>query len=186
MLFSEHYGKEISAANAAVYKMGLADLAPEDLGRACSKALTMCRFMPTVADIRAQVEQDRKLLASSECDREWALLLSYAHWENPYGGGNIIGETKRVEQRKDGTFALVRVPGEPISEQASYAVRCIGGYAVIQNTASEHLPLLFKQFAEFYQNRTAMQGLMLSDADAKRVLGKVEQVKLTAATKESL
>lgn len=174
MLFSEHYGKELSIGNIAVYEAALADLEPDDLERCCRIALRQCRFMPTVADILAQQARDQKLLSTGECEREWATLLSYAHWENPWGE-TVIGETKRIEE-SGGVFRHVRVPGKPVSDEASHAVRCLGGYQVIQSTSPEHLPLLFKQFQEFYQNRKAQKesGFVLSDGEASEVLQQVK------------
>ena len=39
-IYAEHYQREVSPLNAQVYELGLADLAPAELERACSLALT--------------------------------------------------------------------------------------------------------------------------------------------------
>ena len=59
-VFSEHYRQEVSELSAMAYRQGLADLTAVQLDLACAEALRSCRFLPTVADIRAALAEARR------------------------------------------------------------------------------------------------------------------------------
>lgn len=57
-VFAHHYrGALWTEGDANVYALGLADLTAKELDRACHQALQECRFLPTVAEIRASLQR---------------------------------------------------------------------------------------------------------------------------------
>ena len=131
-IFSEHYGKEISAVNAAIYERALSDIGPDQLETICLKALTECRFMPTVADIRKHIQKAQEVELDTECNDEWSRILSeICLWDEYYGRWGSGGTPS-------------------LSAAGHRAVRCCGGFTAIQQTEPKHLPLLKKTFDEAY------------------------------------
>lgn len=162
--FAEHWGKEVTPANALTYEHGLADLTPDELELACSRALRTCRYMPVVADIRQAVEQDRQLAISAACDAEWSELLDKIDgWDEYYTA-------------KYGRPVWGSAGAPALSEHGKQAVKLCGGYTAIRETKPAHRALLKKQFAEAYGRQVELESRgMLTDGQAKKLLGKVEE-----------
>ncbi len=156
-LCAEHYSKEISGLNAKLYERALAGLLPTELEAACSRALQTCRFMPTIADILAKIEKDRKLLENSSCDAEWADLLGKIWaWDNYYNTWGCDGPPS-------------------LSAAGHYAVRCCGGLATVQATKVAHLPLLKKSFEEYYQRHSEKERFLLTPGATQKLLADIER-----------
>jgi len=155
VILSEHFGKEISKANGDIYKRALADLSEEELDYACTEALKTCRFMPTVADIRAHVKRVSAIEQSSECDQEWGLIQDrIVFWDEGYQKWGMSGPPQ-------------------LSEAGWYAMRNCGGPSAIQRTKPEHLPLLKKTFDESYNRQREQVQLGLTDGQSRKLLGEI-------------
>lgn len=140
-VFSEHYGKELTPANTSVYKQALADLSPDDLEAACKSALMDCRFMPTVADIRAHVKKAERIHGELGVDAEWLEIMDKiqfydAYYDKPGFNGWGAGGPPRL------------------TDAGKYAVDCLGGFRVFQETSPEFLPKLRTTFQQHYERFT--------------------------------
>lgn len=146
-------------ANVALYQTALADLEPAELEAACLKALSECRFMPTVADIRSHIKRVAVVEQASARDDEWADILSKIQfWDEYYHA---------KEGRGWGS------DGPPkLSAAGSQAVRACGGFSAIQATKPEYLPILKKQFDEAYHRQIEHAGNMQLEpgSSEKRIL----------------
>lgn len=56
-MFATYDNAKVTEEKVNVYKMLLRDIAPDVLMRAVLEAMKVCKFLPTPADIRGQIEQ---------------------------------------------------------------------------------------------------------------------------------
>jgi hypothetical protein len=154
----EHFGKDITAANAGIYAEGLSDLSGEQIDAACREAMKSCEFMPTVAAIRKYVKRVAALEQSSESDHEWALVQEQIiFWDEGYQKWGMSGPPK-------------------LSEAGWYAMRNCGGPSAIQRTKPEHLPLLKKTWDEAYSRQREQVQLGLTDGQSRKLLAQIGEI----------
>jgi hypothetical protein len=154
----EHYSKDITAANAAVYQAGLSDLLAQEIEACFTEALKSCRFMPTVADIRQHVKRVAAVEQASEADSEWFLVQDkIIFWDEGYQKWGMSGPPQ-------------------LSESGWYAMRNCGGPSAIQRTKPEHLPLLKKTWDEAYSRQREQVQLGLTDGQSKKLLAQIGEI----------
>lgn len=159
-ILAEHYGKEITPGNAVIYERALSDLTEEQLEQACIQAFQVCRFMPTVADIRGHIKRAELVELKTACDDEWARLI-----------GRIWAWDEYYSNRPAGKAWGSGGPPE-LSAAGHQAVRLCGGFTAIQQTKPEHLPLLRKTFEEAYHRQIEhAEHLGLDAGESRKLLG---------------
>ncbi len=73
--------RQIPEGTFAVYAEALEDLTPEQLDAACHRVTQVCRFFPTPADIRAQIDRANTGGFQLEAEQAWQEVLT---WVNLY------------------------------------------------------------------------------------------------------
>jgi len=167
-IFGEHYSKEISAANAAIYQRALAELTVEELEMACLECLKECRFMPTVADILAKCRRAESDNTNESADQEWDLLTSNLH---------LI----------DWQQKCLRGTGEPpiqFSLAAQAAIRACGGFEGIYYTKPEYMSHLRRIFMDNYSVAVGREARQLTQGETKELLEQVRNASLTYSESE--
>lgn len=136
-----------------IYEKALGDIPTEQLAAALERALKTCRFFPTPADIRAQIdqldEQGRKL----EAEHAWQHALG---WIGRYYHPDI--EISR---------------GAPeLSPKITHAIRAAGGMRMLSNCEEANLVWRKKDFlADYMRNEELGRSEhLLTDGEAKRIL----------------
>jgi hypothetical protein len=78
VIFAEIHYRAISVEFVAIWCHALADIEPELLDRACEYACKHCKFFPTPADIRGQIDQAESNARKIEAEAAWNRVLKAA------------------------------------------------------------------------------------------------------------
>jgi hypothetical protein len=132
-IFSRHYRQELLDDDLPIYADLLSDLSADVLDKACRQAMKTCRFRPTVADIRGQLDTKRKALGENEAEEVWQEALEYVNeWCHPDGIA---------------PFGAVR---PVLSSRVDHALRAAGGGRYLWGCPTEKCVWAKKAFIEDY------------------------------------
>lgn len=164
-ILAEHYDKEISAANAEIYHLALSDLDPEAANSAFTAALQSCRFMPTVADIRAHVKARDQIAGELASEKEWQAALRAASQYDPdlaYGSPSVLDWK--------GELAWKYQPN--LSSAGEHAVRAAGGWSALHDAYYDSAQATWrrKTFMEAYKSYSKGESLGLTEGDSRKLL----------------
>ena len=142
----------IGERDYAVYADALSDLTTEQLHAAFLRASQVCRFFPTPADIRSQVEDAEAKGLQLEAEAAWSRAMDYALncWHPDIG------------------FAR-NAPKLPA--KIEHAIRAAGGIRCLHNCPESELHWRKKDFVGDYVRLQELgQEHLLSDGEAKTIL----------------
>lgn len=158
VVFGEIHGREITPELVGIWCQLLGDIEASLLDRACKETAARCRFFPTPADIRAQIEAADATALELKAERAWEKLLEYIR-----------------------RYYLPDVPGQlsrsapPLPKDMEYAMRAAGGLGWIESCPIDQLPWAKKAFTEAYrrvQASSELQNLPSTD-EARKLLATV-------------
>lgn len=155
-MFTEHYRQPVSELSAVAYVEGLSDLTAQQLDSACGACLRACRFMPTVADIRAQISQADAAGQQLEWDKTWERLLD---WVRRYFDPNL-GVDRRAP---------------PLPAAVEHAAMAAGGCRWLESCPEPELQWAKKRFIQALANVDQAQASkqLLTRGEANRILGEL-------------
>jgi hypothetical protein len=172
-IFSRHYRYPMTKDDLPIYAEALCDLTAEQIDAACKSALKACRFWPTVADIRAQLDQAGAKGFELEAEEEWRKALSVAtEFFHP-----DIGLYRNVPKLSAATW---------------HALKVAGGLEHLQSCKREELQWVRRRFIADYTliHETRQVEHLLGDGD-KKILSRIlagqqlpDRKQLTAAEPE--
>ena len=120
----------------SLWAEGFADVPDEQLEQAFILTLQTCKFFPTVADIRGQLDTKRKALAENEVEDVWQRILEYVNeWCHPDG---IT------------TFGAVR---PVLTSKEDHALRAAGGSGHLWGCPTDKRVWAKKAFVEDYMRQ---------------------------------
>lgn len=134
----------MTPANVRVYEVGLSDLTAAEIEACCTNALQECRFMPTVADIRAHLKRERTLLANADGNAEWEEIFDSA--KKNYSPENCHDPSSHNWR-----------PKPKVSEAGLYALRCIGGWRAVGDVLLKDVPFIKRDFIAHYERFDEME-----------------------------
>jgi hypothetical protein len=143
----------ITEQDFALYGDALSDLTPDQLDAAFLRASRVCRFFPTPADIRSQVEDTNLKVSQLEADNAWQRVIEWIQcWYHP-----DIGVSKRAPNLK---------------EAVKHAIIAAGGFDYLFNCCGEKEQWAKKRFLESYKNIHELGEVehLLGDGEAKQIL----------------
>jgi hypothetical protein len=118
----------------SLWAEGLADIPTDALEMALRATLQTCKFFPTVADIRAQLDQAKEKGLELEAECAWQHLLKHI---NEYCGYPRLGENQR--------------PAPQLAPAVEYAARAAGGIPFIERCSEDQLVWCHKDFLAAYK-----------------------------------
>ena len=155
-IFSRHYRYAMEKDDLPIYAEALCDLTAEQIDAACKSALKTCRFWPTVADIRAQLDQAGARGFELEAEGEWQKLLTWI-------SENFFPDTG------------IRRGAPRLAPAIEHAAKAAGGFPFIERCSQEQLVWCRKNFLSAYKNvhETGQVENLLGDGEAKEILGRL-------------
>jgi hypothetical protein len=169
--FSRIYRHELMDDDIPIYADLLSDLNAEMLTTACRRAVRVCRFFPTVADIRAQIDDAAAKCLELEAETQWQELLAWTQ-------RNVYPDTGISE-------------GAPkLTPEVEHAARAAGGVRFLEHCTVDQLVWCRKTFIAAYKNvcETEQVEQLLGERQAKQILatlsaGPPEESRVPAPTK---
>lgn len=136
-----------------IYEKALGDIPTKQLGAALERTLKTCRFFPTPADIRAQLDQVNEQGQELEAEHAWQHALG---WIGRYYHPDL-GPRRGAPE---------------LPPKITHAIRAAGGMHMLFGCAEADLVWRKKDFlADYTRNETlARNDHLLTDGEAKRVL----------------
>jgi hypothetical protein len=133
----------------ALYGENLVDLTAEQLDAACRRAVETCKYFPKPADIRAQLQSAKQHALELTAEKSWHDVLDRIHWNTR----------------------------QHFSAQTEHAIRAAGGIRYIERCSEEQLAWCRREFLRAYKNieQTEQSAWLLTETEAKRMLGEVQQ-----------
>ena len=157
--FGEIYGKEITPALVTLWCRLLADIEPALLERACIETAKRCKFFPTPAEIRAQIEQANAGGLQLEAKEAWATYR------------------KHVDENYHPDLGWRR--GTPsLSAAVEHAGQEAGGANWVSTCPESELQWCEKRFIDDFVlvHQTGQVEHLLTRGEAKRVLAQLADV----------
>jgi hypothetical protein len=135
----------------------LADLAPETLETACKRAIQICKFFPTPAEIRAAIERPEAKALQLEAEDAWHRAL---RWVRRYYHPDLGIDRNAPE----------------LSPQMIHALRAAGGVPWIECCSDAELQWVKKRFVADYQlvSEAGQIEHLLTDGRAKEILARLQ------------
>jgi hypothetical protein len=163
------YHQDVSPAQAKLYALHLRDISPERLVPALRRALDVCRFFPSIAEIRMLAGADEKQQIKQEqaqdeleAKKAWDTLQNYiALWGADLHPSLHAGKWKKPPE---------------LTAATGYAVRQCGGYYKVATATVENVHFIRRDFLQAFQYYRETGALAApSREEAKRLLGKVQE-----------
>ncbi len=144
---------------------------PEELERACTAAMSKCKFFPSPAEIEEFLAQPHAISADLTAEREWQNALRCA---SQYDPDLAYGSPQSLDWR--GKPAWRDQPD--LSPAGEHAVRAAGGWNALHDAHydPEQETWRRKTFLEAYRTFSKGAALGLTEGDSKKLLGKIEGV----------
>lgn len=162
VVFGSLFGRDMSELLIASWCELLSDLVPEVVEQACRRAAETCKFFPTPADVRVQIDRAEELDLESEAEDAWqGLLDSIAE--------NYIPDIGR---------------SPPLAWDVEHAARAAGGLHYLESCPNSELVWARKRFIEdFLRIRKTGDAnhLLLCQRGFHRLLAQVSEVSSKAA-----
>jgi hypothetical protein len=152
-IFSRHYRHEMQMDDLPIYAEALSDLTAQQIDAACRSALKTSHFWPTVADIRAQLNEAAGKGFALEGEREWQKLLAWVR-------ANVFPDTG------------IRRGAAKLTPAVEHAAKAAGGVFYLERCDENQLVWCRKTFLATYANvqEAGQVEHLLSDGAAKRIL----------------
>jgi hypothetical protein len=155
-VWSRLFRRELDADDIAIYERLLKDLPAERLDAACEATSKTCKFFPTPAEIRAQLDQADAKAFGLEAEEAWQRALHFCtrHFHPDMGINR-------------------RAPKLPAAIE--HAIRAAQGMSFIYNADREQLVWAKKRFIEDFTNihETGQVEHLLTDGEARRLLRQI-------------
>ena len=158
VVFGELFAREITPELVKVWCRLLADVDAEALNRACERAAKTCKFFPSPAEIRGQLDQANAGAFDLEAEEKWQNLLVWVRrFYHP-----DLGVTRGALLQLDPTV--------------EFAARATGGLHWIESCPESELQWAKKRFMETLSRirETGQMEQLLSDGEAKRILARLQ------------
>ncbi|MGC1107111.1 MAG: hypothetical protein WA876_11280 [Candidatus Acidiferrales bacterium] len=153
VVFGELFAREITPELVSAWCMLLGDIEPRLLDQACDRTARTCKFFPTVADVRAQLDQAAATAFELDAERAWHELLA---WVKRFFHPDL-GVTCSAPQ---------------LDPAIEFAARAAGGFRWLETCSESELQWAKKRFVEALsrQNKAGETAQLLGDGEAKRAL----------------
>lgn len=151
--FGEIFGREITPELVKVWCKLLADVDAEALNHACERAAKTCKFFPSPAEIRGQLDRANAAGFALEAEEKWQQLLE---WVKSFYHPNI--GVKRGAPQLDPAI--------------QFAARVAGGFHWLESCPESELQWAKKRFIESFSrvHETGEVEHLLTDGEARRIL----------------
>lgn len=139
-----------------IYETALGDIPTAQLAQALARTLQVCKFFPTPADIREQIDRAGTGAFALEAEQQWHRLLAWVRrFYHP-----DLGVTR----------------GAPaLNPTVEFAARAAGGFHWLETCPESDLQWAKKRFVESFSrvHETGEVEHLLGDGEAKRILKKL-------------
>lgn len=149
--------KDRGPRSVDLWVSALADLEPQILEAACRRAMQICKFFPTPAEIRAAIERPEAMALQLEAENAWHRTLC---WISRYYHPDLGIDRNAPE----------------LAPQMIHALRAAGGFRWIEECSDEKLVWVKKAFLADYQVISEIGRVehLLSDGRAKEILAQLQ------------
>jgi hypothetical protein len=156
VMFAELYSvslKDRGKRFVELWISAVSDLDPRTLDAACRRTIQVCKFFPTPADVRGQIDQAVAKGFELEAECEWQKLLS---WVRQY----VFPDTG------------VSHNAPRLAAAVEHAAKAAGGFFYIERCSEDELVWCRKNFLAAYKNvhETGQVEHLLSSTEAKKIL----------------
>lgn len=154
-VFSRVYRRDLIPEDATIYAEALSDLSAEQVDAACRKAIQTCKFFPTIAEIRDQLDKAAEKAFELEAQDQWEKALAWVE-QNFFPDRGV----------REGA------PWLPAATM--HAVGAAGGIRWIATCPQKELVWCRNHFLAAYKNvhETGQVEHLLSDVAAKKFVAK--------------
>lgn len=157
--FAEICQREIGSVLPSIWAEQLADIPPEKLNLACDRLEKTWRsgFLPTIGDVRAQLDDAESKAFDLAAENEWQRLLAWIR-ENYFPDTGIRRGAPRL------------------APAVEHAARAAGGFHFLEGCTESQLVWCRKTFLAAYRNvhETGQVENLLGDGQAKRILARLK------------
>ncbi len=164
-VWSRLYRRDLTEEDFAIYDELLVDLAPDQLDAACRAASPKCTFLPTPAEIRAQIDGAMETATEQAAEVEWGRVLDLRrlYWSPDLEGGFSRGMPK-------------------LSERVQQAARASGVFRDFESVDGLYV-WAKKRFVESFvaYGELEQDGFLLPDGEIKDLLAEFSQAKALPA-----
>jgi hypothetical protein len=138
---------------AELWVSALSDLDPASFDAACERTVRVCKFFPTPADIRNQIDQARAKGLELEAECEWQKLLCWVR-QHVFPDNGVSRNAPRL------------------ASAVEHAAKAAGGVFYIQRCSEDQLVWCRKNFLAAYRNvhETGQVDHLLNSTEAKKIL----------------
>jgi hypothetical protein len=155
--FAEICQREIGSVLPSIWAEQLADIPPEKLNLACDRLEKTWRsgFLPTIGDVRAQLDDAESKAFDLAAENEWQRLLAWIR-ENYFPDTGIRRGAPRL------------------APAVEHAARAAGGFHFLEGCTQSQLVWCRKTFLAAYRNvhETGQVENLLGDGQAKQILAR--------------
>jgi hypothetical protein len=158
-LLAESFGEPLTSQRIEIYARDLADLQPDELRAAFTRARRELKFFPKIAELRDLAGANAEDTLKVDAEAAW-------HFANRYLDRHGVVKCDRDDR-------------PPLPPQVDYALRRIGGLWALNQMTSESRPFMYRDFCEAYKLAPTAELLVPQLADklcARRLLGEVKEL----------